>query len=683
MLYFAGATTHSADTSTHEAPSGRYGRLPLAFEANHGQTDGQVQFLARASGYQLFLTRGDAVLAFRASATESRASGGVPAKTQLAQPTGDMKQAVVRMALEGANPDPHVMGLEQLPGKVNYLRGNDPDEWQTNVPAYAKVRYEAVYAGIDLVYYGHGRQLEYDFIVAPGADPHAITLSFEGADSMYLDAGGALVLTTAAGPVRFHKPLVYQETDGRRQSVAGEYVRKGTGRMGFRVGGYDIARALVIDPVLSYSTYLGGSALDAGVDIAVDGTGAAYVTGLTQSLDFPTRVPVQSTLNNGVDAFVAKLSPDGSGLVYATYLGGGNSDQGSNIAVDATGAAYIVGLTQSRDFPIQSAVQPTLAGEDDGFVAKLTPDGTALIYATYLGGEDSDLARDIAVDAGGSAYVTGQTCSSNFPTKSPLQPTLHGPCDAVIVKLAPDGVLVYSTYLGGSALEDGVGIAIDITGAAFVAGWTTSEDFPTRFPLQSLLNGGAASGQDEIGDAFIAKLAPDGTALLYATYLGGTGGDAAMSMAVDSAGAAYILGETQSEDFPTESPLQPRPARAASFRQTLSLFVAKLTADGSALASSTYFGGTGTNATDIAVDPTGAAYVTGWVPGGFNFIVVHPIKPDRSETAVKEGFIAKFAPDGSGLLYSVTLDNGDFMARPMALRSMPPAPLTSQVTPRR
>jgi hypothetical protein len=619
------------------------------FEANHGQVNGQVQFLARGSGYHVFLSRGEAVLAFMPPAAESRVSRDVLTKTRNALPPSDVKQAVVRMTLEGATADPRAVGLEQLSGKVNYLRGNDPDKWRTNVPTYSKVRYEAVYPGIDLVYYGHERQLEYDFVVAPGADPETITLEFDGADRVDLDAAGDLVLTTVAGPVRFQKPVVYQERDGRRQSVAGEYIRRGQQRIGFQVAAYDTTRPLIIDPVVRYATYLGGSATDTGADIVVDSAGAAYVTGTTWSLDFPTQSSPQATADADGDAFVAKLSPDGSALVYATYLGGGDGDSGLSIAVDRNGAAYVTGQTISTDFPVKSALQPMLIGDDDAFVAKLTPDGTMIVYATYLGGDGPEAAFvDIAVDGVGSAYVTGQTGSPTFPTKSPLQPTLNGDHDAYIAKLTADGsALVYSTYLGGSGVEAGSGIAVDAAGNAYVTGFTSSEDFPTKSPLQPMLNGGIppAGGEDTDPDAFVAKLTADGAALVYATYLGGSSEDSATSIAVDAAGSAYITGDTGSEDFPTESPLQPAHTDVGS------TFVSKLTVDGSALAYSTYFDGT--FATDIAVDLTGAVYVTGFIAPGFNFIVVRPIQPHRSDTG--ENFLAKFAPGGSALVYSATL----------------------------
>jgi hypothetical protein len=629
LLLLAGDATQTADLSTRQTQPGPYGRLPLMFEANHGQADNRVQFLARGSGYQLFLTRAEAVMAFTSPATEPRASAGVPMKMREAQSVGDVKQAAVRMTLEGANPDPHAVGLEQLRSKVNYLRGNDPDEWQTNVPTYAKVRYESVYPGIDLVYYGHERQLEYDFIVAPGGDPDSITLSFEGADGVDLDAAGDVVLTTMAGPVRFQKPVVYQERDGRRQSVAGDYVRKDSHRIGFRVAEYDTTRSLIIDPVVSYATYLGGRGEDRETDIAVDGNGAAYVTGETTSPNFPTLSPIRPAMG-GFDAFVAKLSPDGTALVYLTYLGGSSYDSGTGIAVDATGSAVVVGHTSSSDFPFQYGSGP------NPFVARLTPDGTGLVYVTPLG------AADVAVDAAGSAYLVGGISAPDLPTKSPLQPTLNGGSDAFVIKLAADGALVYGTYLGGSNNDHARGVAVDAAGAAYVTGFTVSTDFPTTTPFQPELNGGA--------DAFVAKLTPDGTALIYATYLGGSGTDFGMSIAVDGADAAHITGRTDSSDFPTQSLLGAWPSGDS--------FIAKVTPDGSALAFATYLTA---DATDIAVDAAGATYITGYYSRFSHFFVVHPILPVASELGT--AFVLKLAPEATALVYSVTFATGSACCR--------------------
>ena len=543
-----------------------YGKLPLSFEVNQGQTDPQVKFLSRGQGYALFLTGDEALLALRKSSVVSGQSSAGTRQNPSVAPTFRSARAglksgatrsvgkpttengprttssILRMKLVGANTKAAVTGGEELPGKSNYFIGNDPKKWRTNVPTYAKVRYKSVYPGVDLVYYGNqGGQLEYDFVVAPGADPSQIKLSFAGAKRMRVDAAsGDLVLKVGDDDVRFHKPTVYQPAvaavhalecgsllplcapqlaagfsggrdagaidaapeasfrRGKRQQAAalqsglrpqiarldGTFVVASDNEVAFRVAGYDPKRPLVIDPVLSYSTYLGGSSYDYGGGIAVDSAGNAYVAGSTGSTDFPTLNPLQPSYGGGdYDAFVAKLNPAGSALVYSTYLGGSGSDQGVGIAVDSSGNAYVTGLTQSTDFPTLNPLQAKCGNcsPDYGtaFVAKLNASGSALLYSTYLGGSSYGVGGAIAVDSSGNAYVTGQTSSKDFPTVNPFQASLKGTVNAFVSKLNSTGsALVYSTYLGGSTNEWGAGIAVDSDGNAYVTGYTQSTDFP-------------------------------------------------------------------------------------------------------------------------------------------------------------------------------------------------------------
>ncbi len=474
-----------------------YGKLLLSFEANQGQRNAQVKFLARGPGYALFLTPTEAVLSLKKPTAQHKAARKTPAPSEAVGGT------VLRMRLVGANPTPRVIGQEELPGKVNYLLGKDPSKWRTGVPTYAKVKYEAVYPGVDLLYYGNQRQLEYDLVLAPGADPHTLTLSFEGADRLEIDTRGELVLHTVGGDLRMHKPLIYQEVAGVRQPIGGGYVRKNERQVGFQVAAYERARPLVIDPVLVYSTYLGGSGYDDGIGIAVDDSGQAYVTGFTGSTDFPIQNPLQSAFGGGfTDAFVAKLNRAGSQLVYSTYLGGNDDDFGGGIAVDHFGQAYVTGHTLSTDFPIQNPLQSTLGGFEDAFVAKLNRAGSQLVYSTFLGGTDLDRGLGIAVDHSGQTYVTGFTGSSDFPIQNPLQSVFGGGIfDAFVAKLNRAGSqLVYSTYLGGTSLDSGRGLAVDRFGQAYVTGETGSTDFPTQNPLQPTLGG--------FGDAFVTKIGP-------------------------------------------------------------------------------------------------------------------------------------------------------------------------------
>ena len=393
-----------------------YGNLPLGFEPNTGQTAPEVRFLTRGRGMTTFFTDTEAVMVLHKSEQRSRDAFRRPG------PPPKVEQAVIRIKLEGAAQSRRVAGLEKLPGVSNYFIGNDPKKWHTDVPHYGRIEYQGVYPGIDLVWYGSQRQLEYDFVVAPGADPNQIQVAYEGVESVGVEAGGKLVLRTALGEVWQQAPRVYQEIGGRRVEVAARYALAARNRVRFQLAKYDRKRELRIDPlVLVYSTYLGGSSNDEGYGIAVDGMGSAYVTGATLSTNFPTQSPYQ-TAYQGVQflTFVTKLTPAGNALVYSTYVGGSNNDFGSGIAVDGAGSAYVTGYTGSNDFPTQSPYQAEHQGGDyDAFVTKLTPAGNALAYSTYLGGNGRDEGHGIAVDTAGSAYVTGETQSTNFPTQSP------------------------------------------------------------------------------------------------------------------------------------------------------------------------------------------------------------------------------------------------------------------------
>ncbi len=556
------------------------------------------------------------------------------------------------MKLLGSNPHAQVAGLEELPGKSNYFMGSDPKKWRTHIPTYRKVAYRQMYPGIDLVYYGNQRQLEYDFVVAPGADPKAITLGIEGTVGarhglpLRIDSQGDLVVSTEGVEIRFRKPRVYQTDNGQptpdpglRTLVDGRYVLKGKHEVGFQVAPYDTTRALVIDPVLSYSTYLGGSDFDVGLGIAVDFMDNTYVTGFTCSTNFPTANAFQATLGGSCDVFVTKLNPAGSALLYSTYLGGSGFDAGLGITVDRFGNAYVAGDTDSSDFPTANPVQATLGGGCDAFVTKLNRTGSALLYSTYLGGSGLDFARGITVDRFGNAYVTGETVSPDFPTANPLQANLGGDLDAFVTKLNPAGsALLYSTFLGGSDRDVGFGIAADRFGNAYVTGETFSIDFPTANPLQVSLAGDL--------DAFVTKLNPAGSALLYSTYLGGSGTDVANAIAVDQFGNAYVAGETFSPDFPTANPLQ------AILVGGLDAFVTKLNPAGSALLFSTYLGGSGDDeAFGIAVGNVNV-YVTGLTDSP-DFPMANPLQAILGGGT--DAFVTKLNPVGSALLFSTYL----------------------------
>lgn len=637
-----------------------YGKLPLSFEANIGQTDSSVKYLSRTREYSLFLTGDEAVLAFTpklsAKNTKFRAGPGFPRAAE--------SPKTLRMKLLNANASAPVTGLDELPGASNYFIGNDPARWRTNAPTYSKVKYQGIYSGIDLVYYGNQRQLEYDFIVAAGADPRRIEFDIRGTERITQDVRGDLIFKIGGDEIRWHKPAVFQEKDGERQPVAAKYAITGKNRVGFELANYDASRPLFIDPLI-YSTYLGGSGDDYSYGIAVDAAGNAYVTGYTNSVNFPTTTPLQPVNDGGdADAFICKINPSGTAFLYSTYLGGSDFDFSFGIAVDAMGNAYIAGVTGSIDFPILNALQPTFnGGSSDAFVAKLNPNGTALVYSTYLGGEGTDWGQGIAIDSTGAAYVIGYTSSTNFPTEQPVQGTYGGGnFDAFVAKLNPVGsALVYSTYLGGSGNDWGYGIAVDNAGNAYTAGQTDSANFPTTIlAFQKTCNGGKHCSS--FGDAFVSKLNPAGSTLAYSTYLGGSGIDVGNSIAVDAGGYAYVAGVTSSTDFPTSSPLQP--AFGGGFYDA---FVAKLNPAATALVYSTYLGGNGTDyAYGIAVDSRGSPYLTGWT-SSTNFPTVSSTQKNRRGS--EDSFLTRLNPAGTTLVFSTYLGGRNGSSQTVDLES--------------
>jgi hypothetical protein len=605
-----------------------YGRLPLSFEANLGQTNADVRFLARGSGYGLFLTGTEAVLSLNRQG----------------------KSAVLRMKLEGQNQGPRIEGEGSLTAQSHYLIGNHPDGWQGNVSKYSKVRYHDVYPGIDLVYYGHQRQLEYDFVISPDADPNSIRLAFAGGDHIIIDDAGDLVMQTAAGEIRQKKPVAYQEIDGKRQSIEATYVLGDDDRVGFKLASYDHSKPVVIDPVLIYSTYFGGSDTagtgDMGISIAVDATGNAYVTGHTSSIDFPSSGGFQNASSGELDAFVFKLNAAGTALVYSTYFGGSGTDEGHSIALDGVGNIYIAGHTSSSNFPIAGAFQATRGGNLDAFILKLNNAGTTLLYSTFLGGAEDDRALGIAVDSAGTAYVAGLTSSRNFPLITPFQ-GIHGGglADVFVTKLTPSGALTYSTYVGGIGQDQAYGIAIDAFGSAYVAGYTTSTNFPVVNPFQKDIGAGS-------DDAFLFKLAPNGNALVFSTYLGGISSDNAVRVAVDDAGSAYVTGYTASVNFPVVNAAQPFNVG------TYDIFVTKFAPSGSSLVYSTFFGGSDVESgAAIAVDKAGSAYVTGFTTSvDFPAINAFQVRSAGSQNA----YIIRLSPDGERITFSTYIGGNGF-----------------------
>jgi len=620
------------------------GGLPLAFEANQGQTDPRVKYMARGNGYTVFLTANDTVFALQSgsqSAARSTGKHGFAQEKATPAPRTKNVASAIRMYLVGGNARPEIAAGNQLPGVTNYYIGSDRSQWQEGVKQFAGVSYRDVYPGVNMAFHGEQRQLEFDFIVAAGASPAAIHLGFSGAHKIATDVSGNLLLSSAAGDVVMHKPVAYQEINGKRQSIAAEFVQESNNRVAFALGSYDRNRELVIDPALSYATYLGGSAEDEAFAIALDGSGNAYVTGQTKSPSFGGK-PAGPTFN----VFVTKVNSTGTALLYtdifaATGGGLGGPDcsasgastsncSGNAIAVDSTGNAYVAG-SATGGFPTLSAFQSTFGGgANDAFVLKVNSSGI-LVYSTYLGGSGDDAANAIAVDGSGNAYVAGGTQSPNFPLKSAYQSS-HSGDDAFVTKLASAGSsLVYSTYLGGSSTNVATGIALDSSNNAYVAGITDSNDFPTTSNVIQTLYGGA-------DDGFVTEVKADGSAWVYSTYLGGSGSDDALGIAVDAAGEAYVTGSTNSANFPTANAAQ----NALGGNSATNVFVTKLNAGGTAFVFSTYYGGNlDDGGAGIALDSFGDAYVTGTATSSN-----YPVTSGGSLNGASDALVTEFSNTG-------------------------------------
>ena len=654
LLFLFGFGSNQAPINSRQQiqPNSSYSKLPLAFEPNQGQADPSVKFLARGSGYTLFVTSQEAVLSLKKPHVSSRPMPGKGPRSKISTaPTPDNSPPnILRLKVEGAQAYPASEGLEQLPGISNYFIGNDPEKWRTNIPQYSRIAMRGLYPGVDMVYYGNQGKLEYDFVVQPGTDPASIHMKIEGAQGLQVNGQGELELQTAQGKVIFKAPTVYQGDQGQKKSLEGNYRMEEGSRVGFEVKDYDRSKPLVIDPVLDYSTYLGGTLGDVAFGIAVDSGGNAFVTGYTLSTDFPTSAGAYKTTTGGQeDVFVSKLNPAGTALLYSTYLGGAGNERGKRIALDNTGNAYVTGYTDSNNFPTSPGAFQTVLGGGlaDAFIAKLNANGSGLIYSTYLGGNGDDGGLGIRLDSGGNAYVAGYAESVNFPTTPGAYQTANaGGYDAFVAKLNSAGTgLIYSTFLGGSGFDLGFGIALDSGGNAFVTGSTDSANFPTSPGAFQTANGG-------LGDGFVAKLNAVGSALVYSTYLGGNTNDDCLAIAVDSSGYAYVTGEAQSANFPTT---------AGAF-QTVYLgwgyqhvFVTKMNPLGTGLVYSTYLEGLIWDQGDaITVDSSGNAYITGFAQSP-DFPMIAGAFQTVKNTGNDEAFMSVVNPVGTGLLYSTYL----------------------------
>jgi hypothetical protein len=623
-------------------------RVALAFEPNVGQTDPQVQFVSHAAGATIYYTTQEVVLALSTPANNAATSA----------------PPVARLQFVGANPAPAVTAAERLPGTVNYFQGQNPAQWRTNVATYGGVTYAALYPGVNLHYEGTNGQLKGTYAVAAGADPSRIRWQYAGAQQVTVDGQGNLqiLLSAAQGDqpavsVTEQTPLAWQDSNGQRVPVPVAYAVAADRTIGFTLGSYDAALPLTIDPALTYSTYLGGSVADAGLSIAADSAGNAYVSGSTASTNFPTLNPRQPATAGGSDAFVTKFDANGT-VVFSSYLGGSGDDGGQTVRVDNAGAVYVGGRTSSGNFPTTAnAYHPTSGGNVEAFATKISADGQTLVYSTYFGGSISDYAWGLALDGNNNIYLVGQTNSSNTPTRNGYQTTLGGSNDAFLAKFNPSGSgdssLLYATYFGGTAddfaggsglLNIGHGVAADNSGNAYFAGSTMSNNLPTRNGYQSTW---AGNGNPDAWMAKINTTATGDPSLVYATYLGNTGQDSARDIAIDGAGNAYLTGNTNAANFPTRN--------AYGACTNGNPFVAKinpaLTGDPS-LIYSTCFGPNGGGAgTSIAVDAGGNAIITGY-SSSTSFPLVSPIQNYQGGI---EAIVVKVGPAGNTVLFSTYL----------------------------
>ena len=636
-----------------------YAQLPLRFEQNQGQTNNEVQFLTRGSGYALFLTASETILSLQKN-----------------KAVNDFN--LIRMRLVGNSKPMQFEGIESLPGQVNYLIGRDQTNWNTNIKSYADVLARNVYPGIDLRYHGAQQQLEYDFIVSPGAKVDDIQLLFDGLTSLEIDDDGKLVLNTEQGSLFHQRPIVYQEIQGEKISIPADYRLASNQQVSFSIGEYDQAYPLIIDPILDYSTYLGAEADDRGLAITVDDTGHAYIAGTTLSSTFPMVDALQDSLRGSRDAFIVKLNPQGDALVYSTYLGGSGSegaadvddgedeqgeddgddnddgdsdiDIGQDIVVDDEGHLYIIGTTNSNaDFPIINALQAGYGGgNSDAYLAKLSEDGSHLLFSTYFGGSHKDKGFGITLDDAGDIYIAGRTRSSDFPTVNALQNTYGGRGDAFVAKLDADGIdLIYSTYVGGSRSDVAKAIAVNSLGQAVISGVTKSRNnFPLHNALQTVFAGGGR-------DSFVSQLSSDGLSYVFSSYLGGSKKDKARDVVVDSQDDIVVVGMTKSRNFPTVNAIQSTFGGGSNDG-----FISKIKSDGSAFVFSTYFGGEKTDKLrGVESDLNDNIYVIGLTKSTTIIPIVDAIQDTKQ--GKRDVIVAKLSSDGRNVIYSSYLGGAE------------------------
>src|SRR6266403_72175 len=708
-LAFVPASRASGLLQPRKAPQAQevYGRLPISFEENVGQSAREVSYLSRGSGFELFLTPQEAVLALQnpvprdLSPRHRFATLRALHQARLARKVATT--TALRMRFEGSNPKAQIAGLDVMPGRVNYFIGNDPKKWRTDVRTFSRVKYAGLYPGVDLIFYGNGRRLEYDFVVSPGADPDAIRLNLQGARKARINNSGDVVLSVGRGEVLIQKPLIYQVIDGKRREIAGNFVLSGVHELAFQVPHSDRSEPLILDPVLNYSTYLGGSSDDQGAAIAVDANGNVIVAGTSFSTDFPTSSnafmpqPLAANVNGASAAFVSEIDPTGTQLKYSTYLAGSTPfDFAFGVSVDPTGKIYVTGTTVSTDFPTSSTNPNFKPGFKVGtnntnlngtsFIVKLDPAATtgqnSLLYSSYIGGTNGtqligDIGQSIAVDANGVAYVTGYTDSSpgtsvtdltGFPVVGGFQTTLgsvNGNAFLAKIDTTQSGAasLLYSTYFGGNAVnfnsvtdfiaDVGNGVVIDSNSNAYMTGVTYSTDLAvTANAVQTAYPTGNSTNT-----AFLGRVNTTQTgsaSLAYLSYLGGTGPDFGDAIALGPNNVGYLTGQTRSLNFPTTTGAYSTSGNTSG--QAYVTLVNTNAAVGAPPAYSTFLGGTGgDDGFGIRVDATGNAYVAGGTSSSDFPITSGAFQPALATSAAGDGFVFKLNPGGNGnadLLYS-------------------------------
>jgi uncharacterized protein (TIGR03437 family) len=590
-------------------------RLPYAFEQNVGQSDPLVKFLARGNKYTHFLTERETVLV--------------------------MGNRVVRMSLAGSHAPAQIKPLEPFPFKTNYFIGSSG----YNVPNFSRVRYRSVYDGIDLEYHSQEGQMEYDFIVAPGVSSSSIGLIFSGADQTSVDGNGQLVLKIGNGKLIHRRPVAYQNINGHRVEVAASYVMR-NGDVGFDVAEYDRSRTLVIDPVVVYSSFVGGDRSDSITGVAVDKAGNTYITGETTSANFPQVGTNHTQLQGALTyAFVTKINPAGNQILYSTFLGGSSNTRGRAITVDADGNAYIGGVTGARNFPLVNPVQSEQKGLNIGFVTKLSAEGDKILFSTFNGGERNDEIDAIAVDSSNNIYAAGRATSTQIPTVNAFQPAPAGSTDVLVAKYtAPNYRLAYNTYMGGAAVDEAYGIAADAQGNAYLTGFTISQGIATTGAYQTKYGGS--------NDAFVAKIRPDGSGLVFFTYLGGNGDDRAQALTLGRDGSIWVTGSTVSTNWPVSEN-----AAQKAFGGSVDAFVTQMDANGTRVMYSTYLGGSGRTTSyaeegrGIALNSQGNVVVAG-TTNSTDFPVERAV---QTFGGAQDGFVTEIDPVNGRIVYSSPL----------------------------